>query len=282
MNPINIVFPITVFINLLLVNIVVCGGWSYNDPVTGPSTWFKTYPKCSGKKQSPINIDPKKAIFDGSFSDLNIRYSPLVDVNLTNTGKDIAATVVRPGRLNFTGAGLKSTYILHQIHFHVGADSSQGSEHQINGKKYPLELHLIHYNANKSSDLTVVVMSVLVTQGTTRNHGFDKLLDSLQNCSYKGDSTKVLNFSVRNLVPSDDQAFYRYSGSFTTPDCKEGVEWIVFHQTLSLSSTQLQKFRDVYSTSKQDTKPWVHLVNNFRPVQALNGRIILRNFGNVI
>lgn len=274
MNTINIILSICVFSNLL-ENLVVCSGtWSYKDP-NGPTTWAKTYPKCGGKRQSPINIIPEKAPFDGSFSDLHIHYSQRTDLDVTNNGRAITAKLSSKDKLNFTGGGLKSVYTLDQFHFHVGADSSQGSEHQIDGKKYPMEMHLVHYDVNNSSDITAAIMSVLFTEGTKDNPYFDKLTNSLQNCSKKDETTKVMGFSVKDILPNDTQSFYRYSGSFTTPQCSENVEWIVFHQTVSVSSRQLQAFRSV-SSSKQDTKP---LVNNFRPVQPLNNRTVLRNFG---
>ena len=33
-----------------------------------------------------------------------------------------------------------------QLHWHWGANSSRGSEHTLNGKEYPLEVHLVHVN----------------------------------------------------------------------------------------------------------------------------------------
>ena len=33
-----------------------------------------------------------------------------------------------------------------QLHWHWGSDSSKGSEHTIDGKEYPIEVHLVHVN----------------------------------------------------------------------------------------------------------------------------------------
>ena len=33
------------------------------------------------------------------------------------------------------------------MHWHWGSDSSKGSEHTIDGKEYPIEIHLVHVNA---------------------------------------------------------------------------------------------------------------------------------------
>ena len=51
---------------------------------------------------------------------------------------------------NFTaqisGGGLEGTYKFAQLHFHWGDTSQQGSEHTLNGKAFPLEVHLVHFN----------------------------------------------------------------------------------------------------------------------------------------
>jgi carbonic anhydrase len=35
-------------------------------------------------------------------------------------------------------------YQLSNIHFHWGSVSSQGSEHTLEGKRYPMEVHMVH------------------------------------------------------------------------------------------------------------------------------------------
>ncbi|KAK3744750.1 hypothetical protein QZH41_003386 [Actinostola sp. cb2023] len=112
------------------------------------------------------------------------------------------------------------------------------------------------------------------------NPALEKIVNNLQNCTYKGQSVRVLALSVKDLLPKDTTKFYRYSGSFTTPQCNESVEWIVFHQTVSISSSQLDKFRGIFASSPQNTKK-IPLVNNFRPVQPLNSRIVRKNFANL-
>lgn len=42
---------------------------------------------------------------------------------------------------SISGGGLpEGGYTLSQFHFHVGSDSTKGSEHTVNGMEYPLEV----------------------------------------------------------------------------------------------------------------------------------------------
>ena len=45
-----------------------------------------------------------------------------------------------------SGGGLKGTYEFAQLHFHWGDSGDKGSEHQIDGKAFSMEAHLVHFN----------------------------------------------------------------------------------------------------------------------------------------
>lgn len=49
--------------------------------------------------------------------------------------------------LTIAGAGLHHKYIFAQLHFHWGDRDEVGSEHTLHGHRYPLEIHLVHYNS---------------------------------------------------------------------------------------------------------------------------------------
>lgn len=42
--------------------------------------------------------------------------------------------------IKVTGGGLPGTYIVDQFHFHWGSDDTRGSEHEINGKHFAMEV----------------------------------------------------------------------------------------------------------------------------------------------
>jgi carbonic anhydrase len=95
--------------------------------------------------------------------------------------------------------------------FHVHAPG----EKQINGKSFPLEVHLVH--ADRNDNLAIVV--VMVAEGEA-----NKLLAQVwENMPQKqGDKT----FLRSRILPVDllptNRDYYHFSGSLTTPPCSEG------------------------------------------------------------
>jgi carbonic anhydrase len=61
----------------------------------------------------------------------------------------------------------------------------------------------------------------------------------------------------------ENKSYYRFSGSLTTPPCSEGVRWLLMKNPITASKEQIEAFKKA-----------VHHDNN-RPVQALNGRVII-------
>ncbi|XP_015126968.1 carbonic anhydrase 2-like [Diachasma alloeum] len=50
-----------------------------------------------------------------------------------------------------SGGPLSSRYVLQESHFHWGADNNVGSEHTVNGKKFVLEAHMVHWKLDYGS-----------------------------------------------------------------------------------------------------------------------------------
>lgn len=65
------------------------------------------------------------------------------------------------------------------------------------------------------------------------------------------------------LFPTDHH-YYRFSGSLTTPPCSEGLRWFIMKQPVQISQSQLKVIQDALKGS------------NNRPVQPLNGRVIVQ------
>lgn len=51
-----------------------------------------------------------------------------------------------------TGGLLGDFYEAMAVHFHWGSSQRKGSEHLLNGRRYDLEMHIVHRNTNYQSD----------------------------------------------------------------------------------------------------------------------------------
>jgi carbonic anhydrase len=132
------------------------------------------------------------------------------------------------------------------------------SEHTINGKQYPFEMHFVH--ANETG--TVAVLGVLYDIGPERNEFLDQLYKDIATLQNVGDSYTVESLNATSsLMPQLAHSnIYRYSGSLTTPPYNEGVIWQIVSDIQTMSQEQLDAYKKVICTP------------NSRPVQPLNGR----------
>ena len=276
-----VLFLTTVLLPLMTESL---GDWSYHG-LENPNAWKYHYPDCAGRKQSPINIVPKETIFNAGLADLVIDYEPIVSAELNNNGHTVVATF-KTGMSNISGAGLLTSYRALQMHFHWGSDDSHGSEHQVLGKKYPMEIHIVHYNAEKyPNDSKVMekedglaVLGIFAEVVEEDNPVLNPIVDKLNATHYKGDTAFIQYLEPLLFLPQDFAAFYTYKGSLTTPGCYESVQWFLFNHTFKISHSQLSHFRELSERIHQNTKE-EHLEDNFRPVQPLNERVVTRSFG---
>ncbi|KAJ8049670.1 Receptor-type tyrosine-protein phosphatase gamma [Holothuria leucospilota] len=260
--------------------------WSYHGEhgYPGPVHWPKMeHSKCGSASQSPINIVtndaitvPGTLIFEGYDIQKAGAGRP---VSITNNGHTVQ--VALEGNYFMSGTGLPGKYKAVQFHFHWGRKDHRGSEHALNGKKYSAELHIVHYNTDKYASLSeavssekvgaVGVVGVFLEARQQDNANLDPVIEGLSKIRCKGDVTKLKPFSLSSILPSDVKRFYRYEGSLTTPNCNQDVTWTIFEKPIPISRKQLHFFRKLYETVKDET-PKEHLVDNFRPLQKLNGR----------
>ena len=260
------------------------GDWSYRKP-EDPSTWKTHFEHCAGKKQSPINILPKETVFHAELKDLAVDFERNVSAELQNNGHTVQATF-KTGKSNISGGYLPSQFRAVQMHFHWGSVDSRGSEHQISGRKYPMEIHIVHFNVEKYPNISaalkkpdgLAVLGILVEIGDTKENPVIKpIVDAFNKTQYKGEKAFIEFLEPLKFLPEDIQQYYTYKGSLTTPGCYESVQWFVFKDSFKISPSQLERFRQLSEGSKQHTKSF-HLVDNFRPVQPLNGRDVTRSF----
>ncbi|KAI1287307.1 Carbonic anhydrase 2 [Halotydeus destructor] len=249
---------------------------------TYEDNWGKKFPTCDGYAQSPINIHPNALYEENrlSLNFMNSYNSPLVEAELMNNGHTSQINYISGPRPALTGTScFGDAFYFEQVHFHWGSKNTIGSEHAVFGQKFPLEMHLVHFNekygtlrdaADKPDGLAV--LAVFFQISNQENPKFDSLIDSFEAIRCGGQSVRRDNvFRLSDFLPSNRRQFYRYKGSLTTPPCSESVTWIIFKHGLLIGRNQLKKFREL---RQEDCK--TPILNNWRNIQPSNGRRIER------
>jgi carbonic anhydrase len=128
-----------------------------------------------------------------------------------------------------------------QFHFHTP------SEHTIDGRSYPLEMHLVH--ADDQGRLAV--LGVLFEVGEA-HPGLAALAANLP-APHETTTVDGATINADALLPAD-LGYVRYDGSLTTPPCSEGVAWHVVQATQTVSAEQLAAFVERIPSSNRPTK----------------------------
>ncbi|OTQ32231.1 carbonic anhydrase [Gilliamella apicola] len=219
--------------------------WGYKGQEK-PENWGKLSPEYStcenGKNQSPINIDH---VLKTQHENLTFSFETGKQ-EIVNNGHTIQVNVTGNNQLILD----EQIFTLQQFHFHTP------SENTIKGKHYPMEAHFVY--KNKAGELTVVAL--MFNNGEAN----PEIAKAWQQMPAEVNNKIILDKAVDiNTLFPKKLDYYRFSGSLTTPPCTEGVRWIVLEQAVTASDEQIQKF---HSTMHHD---------NNRPVQPLNGRVIV-------
>ncbi|XP_042870753.1 carbonic anhydrase-related protein 10-like [Penaeus japonicus] len=260
--------------------------WTY-DGISGTDFWGLINPDwslCSkGRRQSPIDIDPARLLYDPNLRLLHIdkhRVSGLLE----NSGHSVVFTL-DGGKvpLNVTGGPLSYRYQLTEAHLRYGNADLLGSEHTINGKAFPAEIQLFGFNsqlyANFSQALDkaygIVGISLLLQIGERSNPALSQLTAGVDQIKYVGNTYTVHHLSVHDLLP-DTSYYMTYEGSTTMPACHETVTWVISNKPIYITKQQLFSLRQL-TQAEDANKGGAPLANNFRPPQKLHHRPVRTN-----
>ncbi|RXG71828.1 Carbonic anhydrase 2 [Armadillidium vulgare] len=242
--------------------------------ISGPSHWPQMFFTCSGSRQSPINIETGSVKREYWRPFVFKHYDSVpTRMRIKNNGHSAQVEIDAPNAPRVGEGGLKDDYIFAQFHFHWGSDSTRGSEHTIDGVRYPLELHLVHYKASAGSLAEAVkhpdgltVLGVLFEISDKDNAAFTPLVGALENIKIAGRVSDVpANYPLSAFLPNDKDNFFRYEGSLTTPTCNEVVIWTMFRQPLAA-------FRQLLGDDGHH-----HIMDNYRPPQQIRSRKVFVN-----
>ncbi|XP_026866754.2 receptor-type tyrosine-protein phosphatase gamma isoform X1 [Electrophorus electricus] len=261
--------------------------WAYSG-AHGPWRWASAYPECGEKNQSPVDIPDEQAQISQECQELTLEGFEVKSSNKTsmkNTGKTVS--ILLKNDYFVRGAALPGRFKAEKVEFHWGhSNGSAGSEHSINGKRFPVEMQIYFYNSDDFDSLTMAIkerriiaaMAVFFQIGRKDNVAADPIITGLKRVVHHEKETTLGPFILRDLLPSSLGSYYRYTGSLTTPPCSKVVEWIIFSQPVYLSYHQLEAFYSIFTTEQQDhVKSVEYLRNNHRPTQDLDGRLLFRS-----
>ncbi|XP_041808939.1 carbonic anhydrase 4-like [Chelmon rostratus] len=254
--------------------------YSCDDTCRDPSRWEAQFPSCGGLRQSPINIVTSKVHVNSALPPFNfIGHTNTNNITVENKGH--SAHFLLPQSVRLTGGALPGHYRAAQFHFHWGGNGRPGSEHTIDGERFPMELHIVHIKepygslAEAEHDMAGIALLAFLFEETTDDHPhLDAVIAALGRVQNNGSSTVIPNFRLSDVIPSAKElhSYYRYVGSMTTPGCEQAVAWTVFHRTLPISSRQLDAIA-------LQCRFWTGqpMTDIFRPTQPLDGRVVYRS-----
>jgi carbonic anhydrase len=164
-------------------------------------------------------------------------------------------------------------YDLKQFHLHTL------SEHTVDGAHYDLEIHFVHTTDDEKAANKVLVVGAFfkVEHGHGSPTFIRQLVEAIPKLSDKPSEVVHIDFAevtqsvmigslAHRGATSPDfkpnfQNYMTYQGSFTTPPCTEGVQWILLRNPVYIFE---EDYVDLHEL----------LGDNYRPVQPLNGRVV--------
>lgn len=203
--------------------------------------------ECRSAVQSPVNIITED-IIEARLADIDYEYDPF-PMKIVDNGHTIQVFGTDDSYITVEG----KRFQFKQFHFHYP------SEHDIDGKEYPMEMHLVHKEEGSNN---LAVLGIFLEESGTSNEFLQKVLSEIPSEEAQEVTTEV-QINLSDYIPPS-QVHYTYIGSLTTPPCTVGVDWIIFREPIQASREQLDTFAEYYS-------------DNARPTQELNNRRVLKS-----
>jgi carbonic anhydrase len=163
------------------------------------------------------------------------------------------------------------------------------AEHTIEGKRYDMEMQIIHQGQTKGDIARQVVLSFLFEKKAGIQNKFIDDLDffDLPNPLHKAKTlSRSININKLFYSVKDNEypmlrpfSFYTYQGSLTAPPCLENTIVYVASKPISIGTTALQMFQEVSRIPDQISSTGSVQITKFNPLnsratQPLNGRAV--------
>jgi carbonic anhydrase len=205
--------------------------------------------------QSPVNI-----LSDSAINDSNNSMTIAFKTGITAV-ENLGHTVQLDFKEGSTTIADGKTYFSKQFHFHTP------SEHLIDGITFPMEMHIVNILKDSASDKVprYMVIAVLFKMGH-ENKFLKEFLNSVPADEEKDSlAPGAVKFEdLLNTIPKNEQGYFSYKGSLTTPPYSETVDWIIKKYILEASPEQINTIEKIEG-------------DNARHVQALYARKVLNH-----
>uniref|UniRef100_A0A668THY7 carbonic anhydrase n=1 Tax=Oreochromis aureus TaxID=47969 RepID=A0A668THY7_OREAU len=258
--------------------------WCYHLPSCNDTTWSTIVPQyCNGTRQSPIDIVSASATPNDNLSEFTfVKYDDTSSMtSIKNTGNTVKVTL--KSGVKISGGDLSEQYDSLQFHLHWGDGSSvPGSEHTVDGKRYPMEVQIFFSPVilvmlvlalNDSTGFAALGFFIEVMSGnsTGQPESWRNLTSYLANITEKGQNVSIAaGFSLDDLLVGVDRTkYYRYLGSLTTPACYEAVVWTVFKDPIKVSKDLIDLFSTTLHFNDRTSQIMKNVYRSLQPAQQV-------------
>ncbi|XP_055681739.1 carbonic anhydrase 2-like [Lutzomyia longipalpis] len=226
--------------------------------------------------QSPIGLDIRQVNLADDVTPLEYHghFDLIGRAYVENTQTSAQITLDRAQKPFIIGGPLGAQkYLFEQLHFHWGDHDHLGCEHTIEGCRYSMEAHAVHYNAKyrdfqeavTKPDGIAVTGFFIQALGDRDLPEFNKIAQGITKVGEPKAKVQIDPDCLSWMNLQDlSKHYYTYKGSLTTPPYYESVTWIVYKSPVYVSSRQIELFRGLCCSKEDHSKK---IINNFRDVQ---------------
>ena len=234
--------------------------WTYDsmDAKDGPSAWGTiadedggaAYSACADtmNQQSPIALPSaaNAAAMGGTTLDaMSLIWSNAAVVDSTiNNGHTWQTNInaMPVNKLTYQG----EDYALKQFHFHAP------SEHTLDGKQFPMEMHFVHVGGAKAF---ATVVALFLEEDANDNAQIAKVWDKFNACpeAMADMAPAGTTLDLPSILPAN-WSHFEYDGSLTAPPCTRTVHFFVVTSPIKASAKQIKMFKDALGNTNRPTQ----------------------------